>query len=107
MVNGERPADMLGDLAGNADSKRSICTDLEILLHRDSPEAEQSRRMQRQVELMENAMKGIDRNSPTRIRELRLAYMQCGPAEPGVQEELEQRFTKLLDPTQSSDKPHS
>jgi len=96
VIKGEQAAEVLGDLATNADRKRTLCTDLEILLHLESPEADRSQRMQRQIEILENAMKGGDQNSPDRIRELRLAYLSCGPAEPELQAELEKRFTLLL-----------
>ncbi len=96
---GERDASALGDLGANADRKRQICIDLEILLHAESPENERNQRMQRQVELMENAMKGMDQDSPDRIRELRLTFLDTGPAEPGLQSEFEERFSKLFAPS--------
>ena len=99
VIEDEKAANALGDLEANAEHKRAICTDLEILLHHESPESEQSQRMQRQVELMENAMKGVDQNSPDRIRELKLSFMSSGPAETAVQQALEQRFSRLLNST--------
>lgn len=96
VINGEQTRDALGDLAANTEHKRTLCIDLEILLHADSPAAESGRRMQRQVELMENAMKGIHPNSPNHIRKLRLDYLSTGPAEPEQQSELEERFSKLF-----------
>jgi hypothetical protein len=41
-------------------------------------------------------MKGGEKASPERIRELRLAYMGCGPAESALQAGLEQRFSALI-----------
>jgi exonuclease SbcC len=99
VVSNDKAADTLGDLAKNADRKRALCTDLEILLHLESPESERGQRMQRQVELMESAMKGMHQDSPDSIRELRLSYLTTGPAEPALQSELEERFEKLLNPT--------
>jgi hypothetical protein len=96
VIKGEQAADMLGDLAANAECKRRICTDLEILLHVESPEADRGQRMKRQIEILENAMKGGEKASPERIRELRLAYMSCGAAECALQAELEQRFSALF-----------
>jgi hypothetical protein len=96
VIKGEQAAEVLGDLAENAHSKRAICTDLEILLHLESPEAERSQRMQRQIEILENAMKGGDQNSPDRIRKLMMTYLSCGPTEPALQAELEKRFSILL-----------
>ena len=96
VIHGEQSAGTLGDLAANAERKRSLCTDLEILLHMESPQAESGRRMQRQIEILENAMKGGDKASPERIRELRLAYLGCGPVEAALLDELEQRFSTLL-----------
>jgi len=96
VIKGEQAAEILGDLDTNADRKRTLCTDLEILLHLESPAADSSQRMQRQIEILENAMKGGDQNSPDRIRELRLAYLSCGPAELELQDGLEERFSLLL-----------
>ena len=96
VINGDQTAEALGDLTTNADRKRTLCTDLEILLHLESPAADSSQRMQRQIEILENAMKGGDQNSPDRIRELRLAYLSCGPAELELQDGLEKRFSLLL-----------
>ncbi len=96
VIKGELAADTLGDLAANTERKRSICTDLEILLHVESPEADRGQRMKRQIEILENAMKGGEKASPERIRELRLAYMSCGAVESALQAELEQRFSALF-----------
>lgn len=96
VVKGEQAADALGDLAANAVQKRQICTDLEILLSVESPPAERSQRMQRQIEMLESAMKGGDQNPPGRIRELRLAYLSCGPVDPALQARLEKRFSVLF-----------
>jgi hypothetical protein len=96
VIKGEQATDTLGDLAANVERKRSICTDLEILLHMESPESDRGQRMLRQIEILENAMKGGEKASPERIRELRLAYMGCGPVESVEQADLEQRFAALL-----------
>ena len=96
VINGDKMRDALGDLTANAERKRTLCTDLEILLHHESPEEERTQRMQRQVELMENAMKGFNQDSPERIRDLRLSYLSTGPAEPELESMLEARFSKLL-----------
>ena len=96
VINGQQDTDVFGDLAVNADLKSTICTDLEILLHLESPAGDHNQRMQRQVELMENAMKGVGRSSPERIRELKLEYMSCGPVDSEKQQSLEQRFSLLL-----------
>jgi DNA repair protein SbcC/Rad50 len=96
IIKGEQPVDALGDLATNALRKRGLCTDLEILLHVESPEADRAQRMQRQIEILENAMKGGEKASPGRIRELRLAYMGCGAVEADWQADLEARFSVLL-----------
>ena len=99
VIAGEQEAGALGDLEANAERKRTICTDLEILLHLETPDQDSARRMQRQVELMENAMKGMGQNSPDRIRELRLSYLGTGPVQPALLPELEARFTRLLNPS--------
>lgn len=99
VIAGEQEAGVLGDLEANAERKRTICTDLEILLHLETPDQDRGRRMQRQVELMESAMKGMGQNSPDRIRELRLSYLGTGPTRPDLQPELEARFLKLINPS--------
>ncbi|MEA3290754.1 MAG: DUF349 domain-containing protein [Pseudomonadota bacterium] len=96
VIRGEQATNALGDLAANAARKRGICTDLEILLGVESPPAEHSQRMQRQIERLKSAMQGGDQGPPGRIRELRLAYLSCGPVKPLLQAGLEKRFLALF-----------
>ena len=96
VINGDQGIDALGDLAGNTKRKRALCTDLEILLHVESPGEERGQRMQRQVEMLEDAMKGGAQDSSEHIRELKLAFISCGPTDADSHENIESRFAQLL-----------
>ncbi len=95
-IQGSGPAPAAATLASNAAARNQFCLDLEILRKQESPPAAQSLRMQRQVALLENAMKGANEQPERQIRRLQLAYLRQGPVPRDQQEELARRFGQLF-----------
>jgi hypothetical protein len=64
----------------------------------ESPADAQAERMQRQVALLEAAMKGGGADQPpeTRARRLQLAYLSQGPVPAEERSRLAERFARLF-----------
>jgi hypothetical protein len=95
-VVGNGPAPEQQTLAGNAAMRNEICLDLEILRKQASPPECQTDRMQRQVALLEAAMKGDDEPQDRMVRRLQIEYLRQGPVPLGQQQVLAERFGRLF-----------
>ena len=76
--------------------RNEICLDLEILRKQASPPECQTDRMQRQVALLEAAMKGADEPQDRMVRRLQIEYLRQGPVPLGQQQVLAERFGRLF-----------
>ena len=83
-------------LASNAAMRNKICLDLEILRKQDSPRDCQTERLQRQVSLLEAAMKGADEPQDRKVRDLQIDYLRQGPVPGDQQQALAARFERLF-----------
>ncbi|MGD8842557.1 MAG: DUF349 domain-containing protein, partial [Gammaproteobacteria bacterium] len=83
-------------LSRNAARRSEICLDLEILRKRESPPDFRNERMQRQVALLEAAMKGTAEPEESRVRRLQLDYLRLGPVPDDQRQALSERFSRLL-----------
>jgi len=93
---GNEPAPDGQTLARNAAMRSEICLDLEILRKQESPPECQTDRMQRQVVLLEAAMKGADEPQDRMVRRLQIAYLRQGPVPVDQQQVLAERFGWLF-----------
>jgi hypothetical protein len=83
-------------LCRNAARRSEICLDLEILRKQESPPDFRNERMQRQVALLEAAMKGTAEPEESRVRRLQLDYLSLGPVPDDQRQALSARFSRLM-----------
>jgi hypothetical protein len=95
-IGGSEPPPDKQTLARNAALRSEICLDLEILRKQASPADLHAERMQRQVVMLEAAMKGADEPQERTVRRLQLDYLRQGPVPGDQQPELAKRFGRLL-----------
>jgi len=95
MAGSEPPPDHR-TLARNAAVRSEICLDLEILRKQKSPPDCDNQRMQRQVALLEAAMKGADEPQEDSVSRLQLDYLRQGPVPGDRQKGLAERFGRLF-----------
>ena len=93
---GETPTPDHQTLVRNAAMRNEICLDLEILRKQDSPPDCQTERLQRQVALLEAAMKGSDEPQDLKVRHLQIDYLRQGPVPGDQQQALAERFGRLF-----------
>ena len=96
VLAGETPPPQGEVLAGNAAQRRDICLDLEILRKQESPAESQATRMQRQVMLLEAAMKGSEESPEEQVSRLQREYLCLGPVPADQQRTLAERFSRLF-----------
>jgi hypothetical protein len=98
VLDGSTPPADAQTLTRNAALRGEICLDLEILRKLESPADAQAERMQRQVALLEAAMKGGGADQPpeTKARRLQLAYLRQGPVPAEERLRLAERFARLF-----------
>jgi hypothetical protein len=95
-IAGGEPAPDYQTLVRNAAARREICLDLEILRKQESPPDAQNERRQRQVVLLEAAMRGANETPEQKVRRLQLDYLRQGPVPSDQQRLLAERFGRLF-----------
>lgn len=93
---GSEPAPDKQTLDRNAAVRSEICLDLEILRKQESPPDCHHERMQRQVALLEEAMKGADEPQERHMRRLQIDYLRQGPVAGNMQQVFAERFGRLF-----------
>lgn len=96
VLAGERALTVLGDLDRHAEIRETLCVDLEILRGMDSPADAGQLRMARQVDLLEDAMKGGEKDKDKTIRRLQFDYLSVGAVAPEKRQPLDERFARLF-----------
>lgn len=85
------------ELDENERIRRELCIRLEILAGMESPEEDRQRRMDLQVQrLNEGLAQGLRQESADVAQSLELQWLQAGPAPTEQRNKLEQRFTEAL-----------